>query len=210
MKPPLPGDASPFAFGDDPNDHRPRDPSSFYLLGTVLFIASLAMLFGASMIGYLQSLPDHVDLQLPAALWLSTFVLLGSGVTIQLAANAARRDDQPGTHLWLIATGVTTFLFLAIQTPCMIALLMDHGRFAAEAQTGVYGFTFTLIVLHAAHVIGGMAPIIWMLVRTSRDRVDTRRPAAPNAAPGAVRACAVYWHFLEIVWLVMFATFLTV
>jgi len=96
MKPPLPGDASPFAFGDDPNDHRPRDPSSFYLLGTVLFIASLAMLFGASMIGYLQSLPDHVDLQLPAALWLSTFVLLGSGVTIQLAANAARRDDQPG------------------------------------------------------------------------------------------------------------------
>ncbi|MBI1374155.1 MAG: hypothetical protein GC159_15670 [Phycisphaera sp.] len=205
MKPPLPGDAAPFAFGDDPSDPQRRpDAPSLYILGTALFIASLIMLFGATMVGYLQSIPADAHLKLPPALWLSTGVLLVSGVTIHLAARAARAADARRTFRMLAVTAGVALVFIAVQTPCMIALLHAHAQAAAASHVGVYGLTFTLIILHALHVLGGVVPMGWLLYAAKRRGRDL------TARPGAIRACAMYWHFLEIVWLVMFVTFLTI
>ena len=65
--------------------------------------------------------------------------------------------------------------------------------------TGLYGFTFFMLTgLHAAHVVGGLVPLGITLVRAFLGKYTW-------GAYGGVRNVALYWHFLDFVWLVLFA-----
>ena len=66
--------------------------------------------------------------------------------------------------------------------------------------TSTYGITFALIVIHALHVSGGMVPLSLLAWRARKDRLDSEHLLS-------VRACVVYWHFLEVVWVVLLAAF---
>ena len=84
----------------------------------------------------------------------------------------------------------------------MIMLLREHA--AARAQgLHIYGLIFFLVLLHALHVVGGVVALVRVIVLTSRGTFDHEHylPA---------RHAALYWHFLDVVWLVMFTTFLAV
>ncbi|RPJ46772.1 MAG: heme-copper oxidase subunit III, partial [Candidatus Latescibacterota bacterium] len=73
------------------------------------------------------------------------------------------------------------------------------GRPAADAPSGLFGFTFYMLTgLHAAHVIGGLGALALTAARAGQGRYT------PESRAG-VDACAVYWHFLDVVWIVLFA-----
>ena len=208
MKPFLPDDAMPIG-RDDPDPARRHlvDLNPHLRLGMMLFLASLTMLFVASIVCYLvirlaspATLPSgHIEL--PGGLWVSTVVLLGSGLTVYAADRSSRRDRIAALRLWLglsFGLGVT---FLAIQTPCMIDLLWAHKMALTQYNSGIYGLTFALVIVHALHVIGGLIPL-GLLTRKA-----LRHSLGQELQP-AVRACATYWHFLEVVWIVLFGMFL--
>ena len=80
-----------------------------------------------------------------------------------------------------------------------LALFQMVGLFMLAV--GLYGLILTLIAVHALHVLGGLIPLVVLC----RDQFARSRP---DPAPETLRAVALYWHFLDAVWLTMLATFI--
>ena len=177
-----------------------RDPRTGKL-GFALFLASLGMIFATSMVGYLvirvqaDAWPPPGMPSLPAVLWGSTALLLLSSGTVAWALRSVRsgRVAMVGP-LMLITLGLGVG-FLSLQVFAWSALL----RAELTVLSNLYGFTFYMLTgLHAAHVIGGLIPMAVVTAKALGGRYT------PEAHAG-VTYSAMYWHFLDAVWLVMFA-----
>lgn len=190
-----------------------------WMLGMVVFLISLGMLFGASMIGFLlinfavrrprtvledgqwvTITPNVPGLHLPWGLWVSTAVIMLSSLTIHQALRNVQFERQRRFRRWMAATLVLAVGFVAVQAPCMVSLLESHGALR-ETKIALYGFVFALILIHALHVLGGLIPMFIITLRAYGGHYDHE-----NYSP--VRAMVLYWHFLDGVWLVMFAVLL--
>ncbi len=171
--------------------------------GMLIFIASLAMIFAAAILGFLVvrleddgSWPPPGMPALPGSLLLSTLILIASSVTFLGATNGLRRDDERGLVRWLTTTLVLALAFLAVQTFAWWDLVgrgMDFSRH-------LYAWTFYFLTgLHAVHVLGGMIPL-WIVTRRVRggDR-------SASVRRGVVYT-AMYWHFLDVAWVVLYLT----
>ena len=175
-------------------------------LGMALLLASLSMLFVASLLGYVvtraraEAWPPEGTSPLPIGLWVSTGVILLASFIVHIALRAARRNEQRALTRGMIVTTILTILFLVIQI-LNWAWLFDRDL---TPRSGLYGFLFYLITaLHAAHVLGGLIPLVLVTVRASAGRYTPHEH-------GGVRYCATYQHFLAVVWIVIFAVvFLT-
>jgi cytochrome c oxidase subunit 3 len=175
-------------------------------LGMRLFLASLTMLFGGSLLGFIvirvqmrhywPELPE-----LPTLLWLSTGILIVSSFTMQWALRSARRDDQFGLRTGMICTTMLGMAFLIVQMKCWLiwlAPISQLWRDLNEFRLALTGF-YVLTALHALHVIGGLVP----LVITARNAANGSYTSDHYAG---VHYCAMYWHFLDVVWLILFGT----
>ena len=193
-----------------------------------LFLASLGMLFAASMLGYIlirvtTGTPNGKSIELPSSLWVSTIMMLASSYTMHRALLAIRREKQALFRIYLTATIVFATVFVAIQTPAMFKLLKEHQAVTAEykAQQAnlqpakydpssnadeviqgrrsvpFYGLIMVLVLIHALHVIGGMIALGVVAVHGYQGRYDHEHYVGVNH-------CVLYWHFLDVVWLVMF------
>lgn len=216
---------------------RPSDPPRPHVVpagtrefGMYLFLASLAVLFAASMVAYVimrilislnrgagdEAIPgglNEIDrvaptvelgaLSFPWPLFLSTPVILLASFTIHLAVKAVERERQARFRQMLTATVLLSGLFILIQTPAMIYLLLDRQEALSQGGLGgpLNALLFFLILLHALHVIGGIAPLLNITRNAYRGRYD-------HEHHGPVRSLAQYWHFLDLVWIVMFGIFL--
>lgn len=189
-----------------------------------LFLAALAMLFVSSMLGYViirwsktrtlvdPSSPDIIVMGPTAppfgtmnfpifGLLLSTFIILASSVTMHLAIKNVRLERQKKFRGALIATLVLSILFCVVQTPCMISLLSAHD--AENISNTMYGMVFFLVLVHALHVLGGIIPLAVTTYKAGQGRYD-------HEHYGPVKFVGMYWHFLDGVWLFMFAVLLVV
>ncbi len=170
-----------------------------------LFLAALAMLFIASILGYIlirlhlagTSEPQHLGL--PWGTWVSTAVLLAGSYTIHRAVYNVRLERLNQLNAWLRVTLVLAIAFLVIQFPCLVRILADHRK-AHAMNNNLYGLIFCLIVLHALHVVGGVVFLSLVTYKASRQVYDHENYLG-------VRHAAVYWHFLDVVWIAMFAMF---
>jgi heme/copper-type cytochrome/quinol oxidase subunit 3 len=196
----------------EPIDYRspsvrvPPLPAGTGALGMRLFLVSLFMLFGAAMIGYAfvrlaggQS-PPRGSLHFPRLLWLSTALVICVSLAMSQAVSAVRRERQGAFRVWLSISLALAIGFLLVQAPAMTFLLMEHQRLRA-AGLFLYGLVFVLILLHALHVLGGMIALL-------RIQFRSRQGAYDHEHYNPVRHTAWYWHFLDMIWIIMFATFL--
>ena len=127
---------------------------------------------------------------------MSTLVLLAGSFTIHRAVYNVRLDALDKLDLWLQMTLWLAVLFLAIQFPCLWQILREHNQ-ARVHNVQVYGMMFFLILLHALHVIGGVVFIALVTIKAIGRRYDHENYLG-------VRHAALYWHFLDVVWIVMF------
>jgi heme/copper-type cytochrome/quinol oxidase subunit 3 len=133
-------------------------------------------------------------------------------VSISLAVAAVRRERQRAFRGWLAATLGIAAAFVLVQAPSLGSILVSHldqlRAAAGSAAEGVarppmalLGLIFFLIVVHALHVVGGIVALGWVLYRAGQNAYDHE-----HYLP--IRHTALYWHFLDVVWLVMFGTML--
>jgi heme/copper-type cytochrome/quinol oxidase subunit 3 len=196
----------------EPLDYRsesarvPPLPAGTGAMGMRLFLVSLAMLFGAAMVGYAfirlagGKSPPRGSLQFPHLLWISTALVICVSLAMSQAVSAVRRERQREFRVWLSISLVLAIAFLLVQAPAMAILLIEHERLRA-AGLFLYGLIFVLILLHALHVFGGMFALVRLSFRA-------RQGAYDHEHYQPVRHTAWYWHFLDIIWILMFATFL--
>ena len=164
------------------------------------FLASLAFFFAAGIVGYLAVRVPAVDWgaglpPFPDGLQMSTIVLVISSGTIHLALQGARRGDAKRLQRGMLVTTLLGAVFLVMQVICWQQLFERAGAPAIET---LYGLTFYILtMLHALHVVGGLIPLMFTTVRAYRGAYG------PEEHTG-VLMCAMYWHFLDVVWLILF------
>jgi len=195
-----------------------------------LFLASLAMLFLASMLGYvlirvMNSEVAFGSVKLPHTLLVSTLFMLAGSFTMHMALVKIQQEKQPAFRLYLTATIVFASLFVFIQTPAMLGMWKQHStlmqqwneqrlqnpiprppptpalgdeRIAGQRSVPFYGLVMVLILIHALHVVGGMVALGIVAYNGYRNQYDHEEHAG-------VRNCVLYWHFLDGVWLIMYA-----
>jgi cytochrome c oxidase subunit 3/cytochrome o ubiquinol oxidase subunit 3 len=169
--------------------------------GLVSFLASEVALFGTLIVTYIFYLGKDVVGPTPAeALSLllvrwTTALLLASSVTIYVAERELHRNHQFGFVLWWLATIVLGALFLCGTAYEWYGLIVDHSL---TISRNLFGTTYyTLVGLHALHVTGGVMIMLIVL-----GLALSRQLTAENRA--GVGLVSWYWHFVDVVWLVVF------
>jgi cytochrome c oxidase subunit 3 len=165
-----------------------------------VFLASLTVLFLASIAGYLvvrlkaDAWPPPGMPRLPGGLIVATVVLLTCSLAVHLALASARRGQTTAMTRWLQATFALGTLFLVLQTVTWWRLVTLN----VTAGSNLYAFTFYMLTgLHGAHVVGGLAQLVFVIAKALRGRYGS------GYHPGVLYA-AMYWHFLDAVWVVLF------
>ncbi|HEY9514204.1 MAG TPA: cytochrome c oxidase subunit 3 [Gemmatimonadaceae bacterium] len=124
----------------------------------------------------------------------STFVLLMSSLSMVLAHSAVSRGDRKYSKIWLAMTALLGATFLGFQA-------YEFTSFVHEGltiKTNLFGSSFFVLTgFHGAHVTVG---VLWLLTLLG---VDMKRGLAPRDAIN-VDICALYWHFVDVVWIVIF------
>ena len=172
------------------------------LFGMWLFLLVLAVLFIATILGYLVVRIDNgADFipagapKPPALLLVSTVFLLVSSVTMQRALAFGRTGDARQGGM-MVATLALALWFLVVQAFAWWRLYEQN----LAISDNLYGWTFYVLTgLHAAHVFGGLPPMLRTAWRASKG-------AYGPADHRGITYCAMYWHFLDGVWLVLYAT----
>ena len=131
-------------------------------------------------------------------LWLNSVVLILASVAMQWTLVTARRGQMAGVRNGLLAGGVFSFAFLAGQLWAW-QQLNAAGHFTAANPA--YAFFLLLTTLHGMHLLGGL----WVWARTT---VRAFRGLDPAKIRLSVELCTVYWHFLLVVWAVLFTVLL--
>jgi len=126
---------------------------------------------------------------------LNTFILLSSSVTVTIAHHALRAGHRGTLKFWLAVTFVLGFTFVGLQAHEYGEAWYEMGL---RLSTGVYGSTFFMLTgFHGLHVTIGaiMLTVIWL--RTLRGHFTP-------ANHFAFEAVSWYWHFVDVVWLILF------
>ncbi len=172
-----------------------------------LFLLSLGVLFGAAVIGYvsIRVLAVHAPLDLPplpGGLWFSTLLMVGSSVSIQHAVTAARHGRPGALRMGLSVTVALGVGFLFVQAICWAAWAGPmRASLAQSEQRFLLTAFYVLTGMHALHVVGGLVPLAVITARAWAE------PLTATDRPGVIYT-AMYWHFLDGVWLVLFVTLL--
>ena len=124
----------------------------------------------------------------------SAFVLLMSSVSMVLALAAVQRNDRRGTQVWLLCTALLGMTFLAGQA---FEFTVFH-REGLSLSSNLFGTTFFVLTgFHGAHVSVGVIILLSLYVMALRGKLGHEK--ALN-----VELAGLYWHFVDVVWIVIF------
>jgi cytochrome c oxidase subunit 3 len=175
--------------------------------GMIFFIASEALIFANLIAAYLYleirdygtafafKLPDgnHLEVILPI---INTLILLSSSIPVRFAGASIARGKQLNFVLGLIGTIILGAIFLSLQAYEYTNLFAQN--FNPTYKTFGSAF-FMLTGFHGLHVTIGLIFLIIILIRAIRGDFTAKRHFAAQAAE-------MYWHFVDLVWIVVFST----
>jgi len=173
-------------------------------IGTMIWLASELMFFAALFAMYftLRSVNPEiwaVDTQLlniPFAT-INTTILVLSSVTCQLGVFAAERGDVKNLRKWFIITFIMGAIFIGGQITEYTALVHE----GLTLSSSPYGSVFYLTTgFHGLHVTGGLIAFLFVLARTYVAKRFTHEQAT------SAIVVSYYWHFVDVVWIALFAT----
>lgn len=166
-------------------------------IGLGVFLAVVGALFALMISAYFMRMvyADWQAAPVPRLLWLNTAMLVLASVALQCAVVAAHKGQRDNLRLALLAGALTSTVFLGGQ---LLAWrdLAAQGYFATENPA--VSFFYLITAMHGLHIIGG-------LVALGRTNVRAWRGESSAHLVLSTELCAMYWHVLLIVWLVLFA-----
>jgi len=197
--------AQPAVAGAVAAEERPRPAAAH--LGLWIFLAVITSLFGLFISAYYMRMghgevmaADWQPFPEPLILWINTALLILGSVAMQWARASIARGSAEHTRMALLIGGLLTFAFLVGQFLAW-RLLVITGYFVP--RNPAVAFFYVLTAVHGLHLLGGL--YVWgrtfmRLRRRDLELLDVRQ---------SVELCTVYWHYLLVVWLVLFALLLS-
>lgn len=172
-------------------------------VGTIVWLASELMFFAGLFAMFFtvkaqnegEWPPPPSELNLAYALPF-TVILVASSFTCQWGVFAAERGDVFGLRRWYVITLIMGAIFVLGQAGEYYTLMTEHHTTMATSAFGTVFFMTT--GFHGLHVIGGLVAFVFLIIRT---RLSKFTPAQAIAAI----VVSYYWHFVDIVWIGLFA-----
>jgi cytochrome c oxidase subunit 3/cytochrome o ubiquinol oxidase subunit 3 len=165
-----------------------------------LFLASDCLFFGAFISAYLlyrgrsNIKPGPKDLFSIPFTSATSFILLMSSLTMVLALAAIQRGDLRRLRIWLFATGLLGATFIAGQ----VYEFTEFSREGLGLGKNLFGSTFFVLTgFHGAHVAIGIVWLMSLWGMASQGRLTQKHAEA-------VEVAGLYWHFVDVVWIVIF------
>jgi cytochrome c oxidase subunit 3 len=177
--------------------HEYRVPTRTYRLGMWFALTGIVMLFAAftsALVVRKGMSLDWVSVAVPRVLWLNTGVLLASSVTLEHSRRALARGVAGRFTGWLYATLVLGLVFIGGQ---LVAWQELASRGVYLATNPSSSFFYVLTAAHGVHLLGGVIGLGYVVFR------------AGNIARGIARrtpveVTAIYWHFMDALWIYIF------
>lgn len=169
-------------------------------LGMWVFLGSECLLFGGLISTYLLYQDRAISGPLPKDLYdipftsVSSFVLLMSSLTMVLAVSSAVRRDDRRTTLWLTVTALLGATFVGGQVYEFTSFYREGMGFTTSLFSSSF---FTLTGFHGVHVTVGIIMLLSLTGMIKRGKI-------PGEKAEVVELVGLYWHFVDIVWIVIF------
>lgn len=166
-------------------------------VGLAVFLAVATSLFALTVSAYMMRMEvggDWRSLPAPDLLWINTAILLLGSISLQRAWNAARAGRADALRRNLIAGGAGAIAFIGGQY--LVWRQLDAAGYYLDSNPA-NAFFYLLTALHALHLGGGLVAWAGALSKL-------RHGAKPEAMRARVELCAVYWHYLLVLWVVLF------
>jgi heme/copper-type cytochrome/quinol oxidase subunit 3 len=183
------------------DDHQTSTGLDNTKLAMWAFLGSECLFFGSMISTYLlyrnrvtEGPTPHEIYDIPYTS-VSSFVLLMSSLTMVLALNAIQRRDQRALRMWLLATAFLGLCFIGGQ-------IYEFTTFVEEGltmSTSTFGSSFFVLTgFHGAHVTVGILMLLTLYGLSLAGKLDDPNGTRP------VEFIGLYWHFVDIVWIVIF------
>jgi cytochrome c oxidase subunit 3 len=182
-----------FGGGGDPGAHGWEAPAQAYRTGLWMGLAAIVMLFAAftsALVVRKGMSTDWVSTALPSVIYLNTFVLLSSSLTLEISRRSLPSGRVKRFSRWL---NVTVFLGLAFVAGQLIAWRQLALRGIYLATNPSSSFFYLLTAAHGVHLVGGIIALFYLVFRV-RSITVARRPVS-------VDLTAIYWHFMDALWI---------
>jgi cytochrome c oxidase subunit 3/cytochrome o ubiquinol oxidase subunit 3 len=167
-----------------------------------LFLSTECLLFGGLISTYLlyksrvpqgQGPTPHELYDIPFTS-VSSFVLLMSSLTMVLAVSAISRGDHRNTRVWLLTTALLGSIFISGQVYEFTSFVKEGMGFTTNVASSSF---YTLTGFHGVHVSIGIIMLMSLLAMSLRGRL-------PSGRAETVEIIGLYWHFVDVVWIVIF------
>ncbi len=192
----------------DPVSHkRERDLNDLYRIAVIATLAFVTVTFSAlALVFVLRSrVPmNWHHIMLPPILWFDTVVLIGSSITYEIGHRRLVENNQRAFYRWIGITTALGALFLLGQVAAWWQILAS-GQLVENNPHSTFFFLFS--GMHGIHIIVGLAGLGALLYRTREPASGPRWQMNTRVLANAV---ALFWHYLDGLWVVLFALLLFV
>ena len=174
-------------------------PQRTYITGMTVALGGILMFFMALVSAYIvrKDIPNSGwhPLTVPRILWLNTAVLIASSFTLAHARKLFKANNEQGFRHWW---GVTTILGVFFLVGQIVAWrqLAAAGLFLATNPSSSFFYVFT--AAHGLHLLGGVLALTWIMFR----------PTHRLTKGTATEVAAMYWHFMDGLWVFLFLLFI--
>ncbi len=187
-----------FGPGGRKDDPAPTAPAvSTAVIGMAVGLTAITMFFISFTVAYLarRQEPGWGTVVMPPILWLTTALLLASSGTLEWARRRIAAGDIAGLQRGLAATAWLGGAFLLGQIAAWRSLAAQGAYISANPHRD---FFYVLTGAHAAHLLGGLAALGIIVWKAHAGRYGV-------ASHGGIGVFALYWHFMDVLWLYLFA-----
>jgi cytochrome c oxidase subunit III len=171
------------------------------MTGLMVLLAAVVMFFAALTSAFIVRRGmsnDWISTRMPHLLWLNTAVLLTSSIVLEMARRALKaRQRESFNRLWT-AGSILGVLFLAGQYGAWLQLRAQGIYLATNPSSS---FFYVLTAAHAIHLVGGVMALLYVSMQAFRLRLGPGKRTAIDVS-------AMYWHFLDGLWIYLLVLFL--
>ncbi len=165
-----------------------------------LFVVSITMMFAALTSAYIVKISEGQPLvyDLPQLFWVSSVVIIISSLTMHWGYFSAKKDNLQQTKIAMVVTMVLGLVFLVMQIQGWNELVSQNIYFAGSQSKPTGSFVYVFSGLHGIHLVSGLVFVAIILIKTFTGRIHSK-------SMNAMEMCVTYWHFLDLLWLYLFA-----
>ena len=184
----------------DLNSHRSKSAKPMLWISMI----SMAMLFAGFTSAIIVSKGGNenwIYFDIPIWFHISTIVIIISSFSMHLAKKFVEKNNNKLAFKFLLATIILGLLFTLSQFFVWESLVRSQVFFTGSESTAASSFFYLIVAVHLFHLFGGIIAMIVTTVKTAKNKYSSKDMLG-------VELCAIFWHFLDVLWVYLFLFFL--